>query len=143
MICSPQGLSRCRRPIADLFQVTARSIGTAIALRHDGDVAIRDSRSGDEGCGFDDHASADILHARRIREFHVMDPTVDAINDQTDSLVHLVTRQPLGQNPAGDRHGKLAAMGGALARPTLLGEAAIGERISLDQAKPSSARLKP
>jgi hypothetical protein len=72
-----------------------------------------------------------------------MDPTVYANNDQIDSLTHLVARQPLGQNPAGDRHGKLAAMGSVSARPTLLGEAAIGGRIRFYQAKPSSARLKP
>jgi hypothetical protein len=50
----------------------------------------------------DDHVPPDLLDPARLLELHVVEPAIDAVDDQVDALAHLVSRQAFGQDPADD-----------------------------------------
>ena len=90
------------KAVADTLQVPARPVDAVVLLGIGGDVAVGRSWTGDNGSGFDDHVPPDLFDPARVLELHVMDPAIDAVDDQVDPLAHLVSGQALGQDPADD-----------------------------------------
>ena len=80
----------------------ARPVDAVVLLSIAGDVAVGWSRTADDGGGLDDNVPPDLLDPARVLELHVMDPAIDAVDDQVDALAHLVSRQAFGQDPADD-----------------------------------------
>ena len=69
----------------------ARPVDVVALLDIAGDVAVGRSWTGDNWGGFDDHVPPDLLDPARVLELHVMDPAIDAVDDQVDALAHLVS----------------------------------------------------
>src|SRR5579872_6083511 len=116
------------KAVADALQVPARPVDVGALLDIAGDVAVgRPWTGNDWGC-FNDHVSSHLLDPRRVLELHVMDPAIDAVDDQVDALAHLVSGETLGQDPADDLLAQAFAVKGELANTTLLGETIPGER---------------
>src|SRR5579859_560254 len=86
----------------DALQVAARPVDAIVLLGIAGDVAVGRSWAGHDWGRFDDHVAPDLLDPARLLELDVMDPAIDAVDDQVDPLAHLVSSQAFGQDPADD-----------------------------------------
>src|ERR1700694_1627594 len=101
----------------------ARLVEAAVTLRHDGDVAIRGP--GAEYCrsSIHDHAGPHLIDAGRVRELHVVDTAVHAIDHQIDPFAHFVAGQSLADDPADDLLAGTLTVDGELADAALVAEA--------------------
>jgi hypothetical protein len=88
--------------VMDTLQVPARPVDAIAVGRIGSDVAVGRSWAGDNGRGLNDQVPPDLLDPARVLELHVMDPAIDAVDDQVDALAHLVSGQAFGQDPADD-----------------------------------------
>ena len=114
--------------VMDVLQVPARPVDAVILRRIGGDVAVSRSWTGDNGSGFDDHVPPHLFDPAWVLKLDVMDPAIDAIDNQMDPLAHLVSGKAFGQDPAHDLLPGTLAMKGELANAALLGEAVLRER---------------
>jgi hypothetical protein len=108
--------------------VLARPVDAGVLPGIAGNVAVGRSWTGDDWGRFDDHVPPDLLDPARVLDLHVVDPAIDAVDDQVDALAHLVSGQALGQHPADDLLAQAFAVKGELANTTLLDETIPGER---------------
>ena len=115
------------KAVADTLQVPARPVDAVVSLDIAGDVAVGRSWTGDDWSRFDDHVPPDLLDPARFLELHVMDPAIDAVDDQVDPFADLVSGQAFGQDPADDLFAQAFAVKGELADPTFFGETIPGE----------------
>src|SRR6266404_711593 len=75
-----------------------------------------------------DHAAPHLLDRVGAGEFHVMDPAIDAVDDEIDPLAHLVASQPLADHPADDVLAGAQAAEDILVDAALVGEAVVRQR---------------
>ena len=90
------------KAVADALQVQARPIDAVILHGIGSDVAVGWSWTGDDWGRFDDHVPPHLFDPGRVFEFDVMEPAIDAVDDQVDPLAHLVSGEALGKDPADD-----------------------------------------
>jgi len=82
--------------------VPARPVDAVVLLSIAGDVAVGWSRTADDGGGLDDNVPPDLLDPARVLELHVMDPAIDAVDDQVNPLAHLGPGETFRQGPTND-----------------------------------------
>jgi hypothetical protein len=70
--------------VADPLKVPGRPVETAIFFDIDGDVAVSGPRTGHAGCDHHNHVPPNLVVMGGVRELHVMDPAVNAIDDQAN-----------------------------------------------------------
>lgn len=80
----------------------ARPVDAIVFYRIGSNVAVSRSWTRDKGSGFDDHVPPHLLDPVRVLEFDMVDPAVDAVDNQVDPLAHLVPGKALGQDPTDD-----------------------------------------
>src|ERR1700756_4340200 len=113
--------------VTDTLQVPAPPVDAAIFGRISGDVAVGRSWTRDNGSGFDDYLPLHFFDPARVLELDVMDPAINAVDNQVDPLAHLVAGKALGQNPAHNLSPGTLHMKGVLANAALLGKAVGGD----------------
>ena len=82
----------------------------------------------DNGSGFDNHVPPHLFDPARVLELDVMDPAIDAVDNQVDPLAHLVPGKAFGQDPAHNLLPGTLPMKGVLANSALLSMTVVGER---------------
>src|SRR5579863_5099810 len=110
------------KAVADALQMPTRPVDVVALLEIAGDVAVGRSWTKDDWGRFDDHVPHELFDRAGVLELHVMDPAIDAVDDQVDALAHLISGEALGQDPADDLLAQAFAVKGELADTTLLGE---------------------
>jgi hypothetical protein len=114
--------------ISNELKMPARLIDAGPFLGHEGDVPVGVSRPRDGWGGLDDHALPHLLDRRRAGEFHVMDPAVNAIDDEVDALAHLVAGQSFPDHPAGDTLARSRSVKDVLRDTPFVGEVMVRQR---------------
>src|SRR2546430_6843339 len=88
--------------VMDTLQVPTRPVDAVAVDRIGSDIAVSRSRTRDNGSGFDDHVPPHLFDPARVLELDVMDPAIDAVDDQMDALAQLVPGKALGQDSTDD-----------------------------------------
>jgi hypothetical protein len=81
--------------VMDTLQVPARPVDAIAVGRIGSDVAVSRSWPRDNWSGFDDHVPPNLFDPVRVFKFDVVDPAIDAVDNQVDPLAHLVPGKAL------------------------------------------------
>src|SRR5262245_57626246 len=88
--------------VMDTLQVPAGPVDPIAVDRIGSGAAVSRSSSLDNGRGVDDHVPPHLFDSARVLELDVMDPAIDAVDNQMDALAHLGPCKALGQNATDD-----------------------------------------